>query len=224
MRYIDFDCLRDETLSYIDKILVLQGPPQYIADNTEDFNENVNSLRFPLYKYFLLPDKTKREHALIYLYNINLQIEQKNEFLSEVRIHDEYGEINAYWIDVYGLINYLKDELEASTAKLDRYYKENGIDPNDELVLFSKNITINTVLNRLYKKLTSGVPLLLPETTYKEAKTKQGLKDDDRVHEILLARNINKKTNSIYDISKYPRQRRGRKIKSLKYGVASPWF
>jgi len=210
--YLDFIVWRDSDLSLIEKLLVLRGPPQYYASDTQDFNENINSVRFPAWKYIFLPDCIQKSYALVHINQVGIDIERENRFLYNVRLHDDRGEINAYWADLVSLNNYLVDfgeDLRERINKNPERFMEmlslhNEISERDADFETLRERFVKEMQEETYSLVVKEMSLIHPSITYEEVKANEGLKEKDHVYHVIIARNLKEGTNQIDFVSKYP--------------------
>lgn len=200
-------------LNFSDKIKILKRPPVYLAENTKDFNDKIDQIKYPLWKSLFFSPKKEKNSLLTIVYKIGISIKEKNQYLSEIKLHDSEGEINLYWADFEGFYdNVLMKELEKMKEnrreikiehKLPEDFNFFGMDSEE----FTEGIIDsyeNFVLKKMHEETFGNLPFpsVKPNISLNRAREEQNLKDEDYLYNALILREQKSKINYLLNIEK----------------------
>jgi len=88
--------------SISERIGVMSSQNWYLLEDCRDFKDNFDQICYPKYKRLFFPSRAHRNLAYVIIRNQGITIHERNPFVAEVKLHDESGEIDLFWMDGAG--------------------------------------------------------------------------------------------------------------------------
>jgi len=172
----------------------IRSPNYYLGSDCNDLNENISSMKYPIHKRLFFSKRSEKDLAYGVIFNVGIDIEEENPYVSKVRLHDKSGEINLFWTDAEKFQNDRQELIRDTGPYLVKKFDYDNLSCTN-MVLFDSCDTPQRV------------------------RDKQGLKDRDHLHMAVFAYLMKKDVMLVSSIEKsqFTKRRRGKKVKEKSW-------